>query len=58
MSNQYRSNWQFCSTKEVIGIHEVIFPYNWELDLEMNPDFKEWTTEYVEGVKIKWQKGA
>lgn len=43
--NNYRKNWQYSITKEVIGMHEVIDPYDWNLDVEENPDFKEWEQE-------------
>lgn len=43
--NNYRKNWQYSITKEVIGVHEVIEPYDWNLDVEENPDFKEWEQE-------------
>jgi len=43
--NNYRRNWQYCITKEVLGIHEIIDPYDWKLDLEMNADFKLWDLE-------------
>jgi len=39
---QWRRNWQYATTKEVIAIHEVIDPYDWELDIEFNEDFKLW----------------
>jgi hypothetical protein len=44
MNNQ-RRNWQYATTKEVLGIHEVIEPYDWKLDLEMNEDFQKWQEE-------------
>ena len=34
-----RRNWQYATTKEVLAIHEVIEPYDWKLDIEMNEDF-------------------
>lgn len=43
--NNYNRNWQYAITKEVIGMHEVISPYDWNLDLEQNPDFAEWENE-------------
>lgn len=43
--NNYRKNWQYSVTKEVLGMHEIIDPYDWKLDLEMNADFKLWDLE-------------
>jgi hypothetical protein len=31
--------------KEVIGFHETINPYDWNLDIEANKDFKLWEEE-------------
>lgn len=45
MSKKHWQNWQYATTKEVLAIHEVIEPYDWELDLEMNPDFALWQKE-------------
>jgi hypothetical protein len=44
MSNYYR-NWQYGITKEVVAIHEIVNPYDWELDVEMNEDFQLWKQE-------------
>ena len=41
MSRYYR-NWQYGVTKEVLAVHEVIEPYDWKLDLEMNEDWQLW----------------
>jgi hypothetical protein len=41
----HRRNWQYAITKEVLAIHEVIDPYDWELDIDMNEDFQEWEKE-------------
>lgn len=43
--NNYKRNWQYAITKEVLGMHEIIDPYDWKLDLEMNVDFKIWQKE-------------
>ncbi len=45
MSKKHWQNWQYATTKEVLAVHEVIDPYDWKLDLEMNPDFKLWQEE-------------
>ena len=42
MSKKHWQNWQYAITKEVLAVHEVIEPYDWELDLDFNPDFKLW----------------
>jgi hypothetical protein len=44
MNNYYR-NWQYGITKEVIAMHEVITPFDWQLDIEMNEDFQSWKEE-------------
>jgi hypothetical protein len=46
--NNYYKNWQYSDTKEVIGVHELIQPYDWELDTEMNEDFELWKEELGE----------
>jgi hypothetical protein len=40
-------NWQYSSWKEVIAIHEKVDPYDWQLDTEMNEDFKLWEEEML-----------
>lgn len=45
MSKKHWQNWQYATTKEVLAVHEVIEPYDWQLDLEMNPDFALWQKE-------------
>ena len=45
MSKKHWQNWQYATTKEVLAIHEVIEPYDWELDFEYNPDFALWQKE-------------
>jgi len=45
MKKKHWQNWQYATTKEVLAIHEVIEPYDWELDLEVNPDFALWEKE-------------
>ena len=47
---KYRKNWQFAETKEIIGFHEAVSPYDWALDIELNPNFKLWAAEYKEYV--------
>ena len=46
MSRYYR-NWQYAITKEVLAIHEVIEPYDWKLDLEMNEDWESWGQQFT-----------
>ena len=45
MSKKHWQNWQYATTKEVLAVHEVIDPYDWELDIDMNEDFAEWQKE-------------
>jgi len=45
MKKKHWQNWQYATTKEVLAIHEVIEPYDWQLDLETNPDFGLWQHE-------------
>lgn len=45
MSKKHWQNWQYATTKEVLAIHERIDPYDWQLDLETNPDFAIWQKE-------------
>jgi hypothetical protein len=45
MEKKHWRNWQYAITKEVLAIHEVIQPYDWELDLVMNADFTLWQKE-------------
>jgi hypothetical protein len=45
MEKKHWQNWQYAITKEVLAIHEVIEPYDWQLDLEMNADFTLWQKE-------------
>ena len=42
MSKKHWQNWQYAITKEVLAVHEIIEPYDWELDLDFNPYFKLW----------------
>lgn len=44
----YSKNWQYAEWKEVIAIHERVDPYDWQLDVEMNEDFKLWEKEIFE----------
>jgi hypothetical protein len=44
----YRRNWQYAITKEVLIIHEVIEPYDWNLDIQENPDFEIWQEQLKE----------
>lgn len=44
MNNYYR-NWQYSTTKEVIGVHEIVEPYDWQLDTEYNENFQKWEDE-------------
>lgn len=39
-------NWQYATTKEVLAVHEIINPYDWQLDIETNEDFIQWEKEY------------
>lgn len=45
MSKKHWQNWQYAITKEVLAIHEVIEPYDWQLDIEYNKDFAIWQQE-------------
>lgn len=45
MSKKHWQNWQYATTKEVLAIHEVIEPYDWQLDIEYNEDFAKWQNE-------------
>ena len=45
MEKKHWQNWQYAITKEVLAIHEVIEPYDWQLDLDINPDFALWQKE-------------
>lgn len=47
--NNYYSNWQYSDTREVIGMHELIQPYDWMLDIEMNQHFEMWKKEMEQG---------
>lgn len=47
--NNYSRNWQYSMTKEVLGVHEVVYPYDWSLDVEQSDDFVVWEEE----LKIK-----
>jgi hypothetical protein len=38
-------SWQYGDWKEVISFHERVDPYDYELDVEMNPDFALWEKE-------------
>lgn len=49
MSKKHWQNWQYASTKEVLAVHEVIDPYDWELDIDMNEDFAQWQKE-IDGI--------
>ena len=42
---KYRENWQYATNKEVIFIHEVVSPYDWELEVETNEHFNLWKKE-------------
>lgn len=42
MSKKHWQNWQYATTKEVLAVHEVIEPYDWELDSKFNPAFNLW----------------
>lgn len=45
MSKKHWQNWQYATTKEVLAVHEVIEPYDWQLDIQMNEDFALWQKE-------------
>lgn len=45
MSKKHWQNWQYATTKEVLAIHEVIDPYDWQLDIEYNEHFAIWQKE-------------
>lgn len=50
MSKKHWQNWQYATAKEVLAIHEVIDPYDWELDIDMNEDFAKWQKE-IDNIK-------
>lgn len=45
MNKKHWQNWQYATTKEVLAIHEVIDPYDWQLDIEYNEHFAIWQKE-------------